>query len=328
MNYLKLNFENAALVTPAKPSKSKDFKHFVRHLGLIECDIPDMETPIGVDQLSNALHVMCGLAPCASKRSTVFKRNETIYNIAKGAYIQYDDSSLNQETFQNAKIQDNSNVKNIKDVKGNHGVYNWSYFKRAAYSSPKTLEELLHLLNYICKVEDVTKEMTFQQVVDVMKENMDNDIVIDFLLHRAKLFMDNRALNNIEKFYNIKVEHLDKGDKPRLNIPNPFWYLLFNVPFTGSNITASGAYNPNAILQIRGIDYMKTKFSGKIVVPLEDDKIVEQIKENGMCPTILDGGMVTIEKIEKSIPKAKLRNDYEKIFREEVSEDAENEQVM
>lgn len=320
MNYLILKFENAALVTPSDP---KNFKHFVRHLGFIECDMPDMETPIGVDQLSNALHVMCGLAPCASKRSTVFKRNETIYNIAKGAYIHYD-SLLNQELFQDAKIQDNSNVKNIKDVKGNPGIYNWSYFKRAAYSSPKTLEELLHLLNYICKVEDVTKEMTFQQVVDVMKENMNNDIVIDFLLHRAKLFMNNGALKKIEEVYKIKVEHLDKGDKPRLNIPNPFWYLLFNVPFTGSNITASGAYNPNAILQTRGIDYMKTKFSGKIAVPLEDDKILEQIKENGICPTILDGGMVTIEKIEKSIPKAQLRNDYEKIFIGEVSEDAEN----
>lgn len=320
MNYLILKFENAALVTPSDP---KNFKHFVRHLGFIECDMPDMETPIGVDQLSNALHVMCGLAPCASKRSTVFKRNETIYNIAKGAYIQYD-SRLNQELFQDAKIQNDSNVKNIKDVKGNPGVYNWTYFKRAAYSSPKTLEELFRLLNYICKVEDVTKEMTFQQVVDVMKENMDNDIVIDFLLHRAKLFMNNGALKKIEEVYNIKLEHLDKGDKPRLNIPNPFWYLLFNVPFTGSNITASGAYNPNAILQIRGINYMKTKFSGKIAVPLEDDKILEQIKENGICPTILDGGMVTIEKIEKSIPKAQLRNDYEKIFIGEVSEDAEN----
>lgn len=327
MNYLTLKFENAALVTPANPSKSNDFKHFVRHLGLIECDIPDMETPIGVDQLSNALHVMCGLAPCASKRSTVFKRNETIYNIAKGAYIQYD-SKLNQELFQNAKIQNNSDVKNIKDVKGNPGVYNWSYFKRAAYSSPKTLEELLRLLNNICKVEDVTKEMTFQQVVDVMKENMYNDIVIDFLLHRAKLFMNNGALNKIEKAYKIKLEHLDKGDKPRLNIPNPFWYILFNVPSTGSNTVACGAYNPNAILQTRGIDYMKTKFSGKIVVPLEDDKILEQIKENGICPTILDGGMITIEKIEKSILKAELRNNYEKIFREEVSEDTENEQVM
>lgn len=325
MSYLILKFENAALVTPAKPSK---FRHFVQHLGFIDGDMPDMNTPIGVDQLSNALHVMCGLAPCASKRSTVFKRNETIYNIAKGAYIQYDDSSLNQERFQNAKIQDDSNVKNIKDVKGNPGVYNWSYFKRAAYSSPKTLEELLHLLNYICKVEDVTKEMTFQQVVDVMKENMDNDIVIDFLLHRAKLFMDNRVLNNIEKFYNIKVEHLDKGDKPRLKIPNPFWYLLFNVPFTGSNITASGAYNPNAILQTRGIDYMKTKFSGEIIIPIEDDKIIEQIQSNGGCPTILEGGMVTIKGMSKYISETTLNDKYAKIFTEKVSEDVEKEQVM
>lgn len=323
MNYLILKFENAALVTPSKP---KDFKHFVRHLGLIECDMPDMETPIGVDQLSNALHVMCGLAPCASKRSTVFKCNETIYNIAKGAYIRYD-SLLNQEGFQDTKIQDNSTAK-IKDCKGNDGIFNWSYLRRAAYSSPNTLEELLRLLNYVCKVEDVTKEMTFHQVVELMKENMDNNIVIDFLLHRAKLFMNNIALKAIEKTYNIKVEHLEKGNKPRLNVPNPMWYLLFNVPFTGSNIVGSGTYNPNAALQVRSIKYRKTKFSGEIIVPLEDEKIVEQIQENGVCPTILDGGMVTIEGIKKSIPEVILRNNFDKIFSEKVSEKAENKQVM
>lgn len=323
MNYLILKFENAALVTPSKP---KDFKHFVRHLGLIECDMSDMETPIGVDQLSNTLHVMCGLAPCSSKRSTVFQRNSELYDIAKNAFIRYD-NVISQEGFQDAKIQDNSTAK-ISYCKGHEGIYNWSYLRRAAYSSPNTLEELLRLLNYVCKVEDVTKEMTFHQVVELMKENMDNDVVIDFLLHRAKLFMDNRALNIIEKFYNIKVEHLDKGDKPRLNVPNPIWYLLFNVPCTGNNIVGSGSYNPNAALQVRSVKYRKTKFSGEIIIPIEDVKIFEQIKENGVCPTILDGGMITIVGIKKSIPEVVLRNNYAKIFTEKVSEDVEKEQVM
>lgn len=323
MNYLILKFENAALVTPAKPSK---FQHFVQHLGLIDGDMPDMNTPIGVDQLSNALHVMCGLAPCATKRSTVFQRNENIYNIAKGAYVRYD-KIINQETFQNAKIQDNSTAK-ICDIKGNSGVYNWSYLKRAAYSSPKTFEELIRLLNHICNVEDVTKEMTVHQVADIIKEKWNNEILRDFITHRAKLFMNTLALNAIESTYHISIDRLDKNENPRLNVSNPFWYLLFNVPFSGANIVANGTYNPNAILQTHGIDYRKTKFSGTIVVPLEDNKIVEQIKENGVCPTILDGGMVTIERIQKLIPEVVLRNEYEKIFSEKKSEDTENEQVM
>lgn len=323
MNYLILKFENAALVTPAKP---KDFKHFVRHLGFIDCELPDMEAPIGVDQLSNALHVMCGLAPCATKRSTVFQSNSEIYNMAKNAFIRYD-NVISQEDFQDTKIQDNSTAK-IKDCKGNDGIYNWSYLRRAAYSSPNTLEELLRLFNYVCKVDDVTKEMTFHQVVELMKENMDNDIVIDFLLHRAKLFMNNIALKAIEKTYNIKVEHLEKGEKPRLNVPNPTWYLLFNVPFTGGNIGGNGSYNPNAALQVRSVKYRKTKFSGEIIIPIEDDKILEQIKENGVCPTILDGGIITIGGLKKSIPEVIIRNNYDKIFNEKVSEDVEKEQVM
>lgn len=309
MSYLILKFENASIITPSKPH---DFKHFVRHLGFIDCEMPDISNPIGVNQLSNALHVMCGLAPCASKRDTVFKRNEIIYNLAKGAYIRYDDI-INNELFQDTKIQNNSTAK-IQDKHGNDGVYNWSYFKRNCYSSKEYMDEFLGILNYICGVSDVTKELTIHDTAKIIGENIDNEIIKKFIIYRSKYFMDTRAINALEEFVGYKIERLEKNETQKLNVSNTFWYLFFNIPFKGSNIVANGSYNPNAILQTHGVKYRKNKFSGDIIIPIEDKSIIDQINENGLCPTILDGGLITIVGIKTYIPQFTLEHNFKKII--------------
>lgn len=323
MKYLILKFRDAALITQGI---SKKFQHFVRHIGVIDGEIPDMDTPISADQLSNVLHVMLNLAPCATKRNTVFKRNEVIYNMSKNAYIRYD-KIINQEAIQNPKIIDSSTAP-IHDIKGNNGVYDWMHFKRAAYSSPKTLEEVFRLFNYICKVDDVTKKYTIHQVADIIKNNKDNEILRDFIAHRAKIFMNKNALDALEKTYHIAVDRLETGEKPRLRVPSPFWYLLFGVPFKGGNIIADRAYNPNAILVPRGVEYRKTKFSGEIIVPVDKNEIVEQIQSNGCCPTVLEGGMITIVGLQNSISEAVLNDKFEKIFVEKSSEASENKTII
>lgn len=153
MNYLFLSFENAAVILPRYRGNPKD--HWISGIGKVPFKFPNEEKPIGVNQLSNALHVMAGLAPVASNRPSVFKRCEVIYEMAKNSFIKYDDV-IDEEMFNNAKFLDNSNIK-IKEVIKDRGtlnkkdgescVLNWTYFKRAYFESSEVLGEIMQLFN-------------------------------------------------------------------------------------------------------------------------------------------------------------------------------------
>lgn len=303
--YLFLRFENAALILPKIKKNPKD--HWRVGVGKIPFQFPDEEKPIGIDQLSNALHVMFGLAPVPSKRPSVFERNEIIYEMAKNSFIKYD-NVIDEEMFSNAKFLDNSNTK-IKEIIKDRGtldkkdgegcVLSWTYFERAYFESSEVLGEIMQLFNSLLEKRDVKREYTFVEFGSEFRKYLKDERVIEFIKKRSKYFLVNMTLNKIENFLGIEIERLKKGEKPKVKVSSlsTFWYFLIGKPGIGSNLTAVGSYNPNAILITRGADFRKRKFSGNIVVPISDDRLIEQLSENGVYPTILDGGILTIENI-------------------------------
>lgn len=303
--YLFLRFENAALILPKIKKKPKD--HWKVGVGKIPFQFPNEEKPIGIDQLSNALHVMFGLAPVASNRPSVFKRCEVIYEMAKNSYIRYD-NIIDEEIFSNAKFLDNSNTK-IKEIIKDRGTLNekdgegcvlsWTYFERAYFESSEVLGEIMQLFNSLLEKRDVKREYTFVEFGSEFRKHLKDERVIEFIKKRSKYFLVNMTLNKIENFLGIEIERLKKGEKPKVKVSSlsTFWYFLIGKPGIGSNLTAVGSYNPNTILITRGADFRKRKFSGNIVVPISDDRLIEQLSENGIYPTILDGGILMIEDI-------------------------------
>lgn len=302
--YLFLRFKNAAIILPKFRGNPKD--HWRVGVGKIPFQFPNEDRPIGVNQLSNALHVMAGLAPVASNRPSVFKRCEVIYEMAKNSYIKYDDV-IDEELFNNAKFLDTSNVK-IKAVIGDRGtlnekdgescVLNWTYFKRAYFESSKVLDEIMQLFNSLVETEDVVKKYSFIEFGSEFRKYLKDERVIDFLKKKTKYFLKTVTIGKLEEFLGFGIDRLNKGEKPKIKVnTSTFWYFLVGKPGIGSNLMAAKGYNPNTILITRGVDFRKRKYSGKIAVPITDDRIIEQLSEVGVNPTILDGGILMMEDI-------------------------------
>jgi hypothetical protein len=304
MNYLFLSFENAAVIFPRYRGNPKD--HWISGIGKVPFKFPNEEKPIGVNQLSNALHVMAGLAPVASNRPSVFKRCEVIYEMAKNSFIKYDDV-IDEEMFNNAKFLDNSNIK-IKEVIKDRGtlnkkdgescVLNWTYFKRAYFESSEVLGEIMQLFNSLVGTEDVTKKYSFVEFGSEFRKYLKDERVIDFLKKKTKYFLKTVTIGKLEEFLGFGIDRLSKGEKPKIKVnTSTFWYFLVGKPGIGSNLIAAKGYNPNAMLVTKGVDFRKRKYSGKIAVPITDNRVVEQLSEVGVNPTILDGGLLVVENI-------------------------------
>lgn len=302
--YLFLRFKNAAIILPKFRGNPKD--HWIPGIGKVPFHFPNEDRPIGVNQLSNALHVMAGLAPVASNRPSVFKRCEVIYEMAKNSYIKYDDV-IDEELFNNAKFLDTSNVKikaviedrgTLNEKDGENCVLNWTYFKRAYFESSEVLGEIMQLFNSLAKTKDVTKKYSFVEFGSEFRKNLKDERVTDFLKKKTKYFLKKATIGKLEEFLGFYIDKLNKDEKPKIRVnTSTFWYFLVGRPGIGSNLKANKGYNPNATLIAKGVDFRKRKYSGKIAVPITDNNIIEQLSEVGINPTILDGGLLVVENI-------------------------------
>ena len=78
--YLLLGFRDAALIVKNDYLSSKRNPTYTKSSmyksGVSIYEEPDLEHPIGLNQLANALHVMCGLSPVPTKRKDESMRPE------------------------------------------------------------------------------------------------------------------------------------------------------------------------------------------------------------------------------------------------------------
>jgi hypothetical protein len=281
MKYLILKFENASLITSNEDNA--------------KCEPCNLDNPIGVNQLSNALHVMCGLAPVATKRETIFTRNEDIFNLAKGAYIKYNygcnvDIERKAEMFQVAKYAYNSEAKIKTTIGGKtyNGFYNWPYFTRRFFNDHEGLNKIIGFFNEVVGSKNVIRDFKF------------DEFVIEFHKHlnepKVKAFdKENR------KYYSGKGGPLG----------GPFYKVIFELDVPSGTNTVYFQSTP--ILISHSVEYNKSKLSGRIIVPIENEAIIKQIAECGCNPTILDGGLLTIVGLKNRVITYDLEHKYQKI---------------
>lgn len=299
MKYLHLRFENACL-KHADVKKTEEGK-------VGDCSLKDIESanwscPVGLDQVSNMLHVMFGLAPKATNRETIFKRNKDIYEIAKNSYIKYDDYSeeyiesikyvTNLEFFQTGKpfYNANSMIKTVINGKPIKGHYTWNYFERRFKGKEHLFKQIMDFFNDVLEVKDVRKFYYFPEFVEEFHTHLKEKKVKDFF-----------------REYLYEGSELFGGSVKRQGSPlnKALVTLLKNEYNDQSNCAFE---QPTPILISRGTG-RKISLSGEIIVPLEDEHI-KYLEAYGTLPTLLDGGLVTVLSLKKKAPYIGFENDF------------------
>ena len=325
--YLLLGFRDAALIVKNDYLSSKRDPTYTKssmyESGISVYEEPDLEHPIGLSQLANALHVMCGLAPVPTKRKdeSFFTLNNELVKMAENSYIKYENMPFVRlgntiknksgesityytylgEMFHSNKAHHNSNVQAstiIDGVKYN-GYYNWEIFH--SYFKGKLDDEWEKLINFfssVLNVDNVIRKYSYRDFVSEFHKHLSETKVVDFFKN------DYQELKNIKVKDNFHCcRYYTVGSCNHLKI-------IFGEGNTSSDNTTYGHY---PLFTRSGVDYLKLKYKGEIIIPIYNEKVLKQMEKVGITPNILDGGLVSIIGLQKSIPEFVLESEYTKI---------------
>ena len=342
MRYLHLKFTDAGLFIKNDDDYLMNCDNYCAHYVRNSPYEIDIKNPIGVNQISNMLHAMMGMAPIPSKRVSALSyykeefRNKEIFNLAKNnSFIKYstsykyDDEKSRDENMkdlykysyftQTAKPSNNSGIKNIMYVgdKKINGNYNWDYLFRRFKTKEEHefLDRLIKLFNDVTEKKNVVKEY-----------NSFIDFATEFRTH----YNDEKVKN----FLNENKEYISK-DKVHL-IGTAFLILLFkriikNNEYAYSDIKSDSNITYSSLTPLlynSGINNSKVNFSGEIIIEIENDEIINRLHEYGTIPTILDGGLIEVIGCKKTPPYPDWKDNFSKISEENISEVTENQQVI
>lgn len=299
-NYLVLKFENAGLIC----GKSK---HFVRsshgNRGKIEAsEGHDKVTPIPYTLLSNVLHKLCGEIPVPSKRPTIFKRLEVFDDIAKNSYIKYGIKPIqkksgygydNSEVFVTSKYAFNAHQKvnatfKLHDgsVLKRPGRYTWSYLEKAC-ENKANFDLFCDFLTGI--IGEDCRKYTMEQFITKLSAYWGNEE------------------------FNAKAERFMAENK---FLPQPWANLLFNKPASTSNTNFT---SKTPLLVTSGVSEI-IYLNGKIVCPIDNEEIIQALRENSGTATILEHGLVYIDSLTNIFDD----DGYERIFDENQTQAIDN----
>lgn len=321
--YLVLDFKDAALIVTYK-SKPKPYAKSSSFISKpTEYEAPNYDAPIGVSQLTNALHIMCGLppVPCKRKSESIFTHCEELVKMAQNSYIHYD----NDSPLRFGTIKENEGVKYSQEIgdmfyshkpfRDSHrplkttinghkynGLFNWTIFKERVQGVSKELwNELLTLFNETLSSDNVINDYAFVNFVEEFHKHLDDP--------QVKKFREERYNGYQKKVSNGLREYQPGGNHLK---------LVFNEDKIGEN---DHRYNsPYPILNSGTPGYLKQRYKGRIIIPIYDDKVKETMKEVGIIPNILEGGMVSIVGFKKSINQNDLEKNYTKITEQKMTE--------
>jgi len=237
--------------------------------------------PITVHHVSNMLHVLFGERPSASLRKTYIQPIREIKEMAEKGWIKISDYSITNEKGKKTLFQEKLRTKKSawnSWSKSNTLLY-WERIKN--FLEDELYNEFISLLKKIYQVEDPTIE-TLENVLTHVHNNMlDNPDVKEFM---KKLIKNGKTpLYNVLTSGNIKNSEFNQYKSTVSNI-------AFKVGMTiNSGIT----------------DFIR--LSGQIIIPIEDEKWIDKLKDFQGVANILDGGIVKINKI---IPEYEFSLDY------------------
>lgn len=329
-DYLVIDFKDAALVianNDFRPNGGhKYYQNGLRTEKAKKYEQPDLDKPIGVSQLSNVLHIMCGLPPVPLKRKTNFTRNSELWRMAENSYIHYDNTAPlyftvitkkgkkvyetvyhTGELFSEKRCHYNGNRNDTTYIDGNiyNGKYNWELFHRRFQGvAEREWKKLIGFFNEILLSDNVVTDYTFLEFVTEFHKHLDDE--------RVKRF---RTLENDNIFNrSIKVSSMHNDS---YNLGGNHLKIIFGegVMTQDTNVKSRcPLFTPN------GVSYLKQRYKGRIIIPIYDDKIKETMKEVGIIPNILEGGLISIVGFKKSINQDYLEKNYVKMTEQKMTE--------
>lgn len=285
--YLLLRFKNATLrYSDGEKTPS----------GAMTLDVlKNTDRPIGLGQMSGMIHAMFSLPPKPSKRDSLIVENEELVDLAKNSYIKYDMSGGRigiYEFFKAKKWKVNSHSK-IKDVINGYefsGHYCWAYFKKCFDGCENLLNEILSFFNNVvgCDVCSIG----FNDFLEKFWEHLDDDIVKDFFENTLRDGGDYCS---------------SSGGKP---LTKPWISVLKRDVENGAS---NGSYCGKTPLVLSGGIGYEASFSGKILIPIDKEWMIDWLIENGRIPTLLDGGVVKVLSLSDYPPSFDFEDEYERI---------------
>lgn len=266
MKYLILNFRDAKLFKAKGRKKFRSYQNvnvngkWKVQATQLNSDAYD-EGHIKINHISNVLHVLFGERPVPKRRNVNWEVNEYLLNKAKESYIKLD-TYIGEKGFISENIQTNKEAFDNK--------------------SPIVVLNKLSFEDYICYS---SKKGVF--------------IYDDSNFKRFKKLLS--------EYYNIDYDNSNMEDIVSEIYENPdiipHDLLIFKGKTPISNLFKTGVYevsvnsygNKSAMPIYNGFDKIDN-ISGSILVPVTDEDIVTLSQNKGVA-TLLDGGLVYIDKI-------------------------------
>lgn len=253
----------------------------------------DNECIIGVNQVSNMLHVLAGLPPVPSKRKTILSVNEKLMDIAKKSYIRYttpirytDKGYIKGgQVIQTDKVCKNSNRKfstvialNGQDTKVT-GNYTWNYIQR--YYGKDNFNILYDFLCDFFNDNNLMSHKSFIQVISDLSYHYDHPKLLKFKSESGNFIKTKWMQGLLFGGYNIS---------------------------NGCNTVFCGR---TPLLNMNGIT-QQVDFDGEIVFPIDDNEVIKAISEHGGTSRLLEGGFAYI----KSVSQFFNTEGFDKVYQE------------
>lgn len=317
MMYLHLKFKNAGLLSYRKGMSGRSASpHFMYNQKVIGDTVTDTKSrghdltnPIPYTLLSNVLHCLCGEIPVPTKRKSIFTRNEKLDEIAKNSWFHFENELIFdkfgnpavKEIFQTQKVNPNSPL-GVKssfklfngEIKEVNGFYSWAYFDKM-FLNNKVLYK-----NYI-------------------------DIIQKYIGVNPHSLNMNQIVFELSKFWNNKTFINDVIDFQKNNKTQCGWnevFFDFNIKIVNNQVvidrTPSAIGNSNwksktPSVCIKGISYI-TPMNGDIICQINDENIINKIKNGEGFARFLEGGYIYVDSIDFFEPIPNFKDSFKPIF--------------
>lgn len=297
MKYLHLRFDSASLIV-----ETKKFSNKCSNVTNV-----DLSNPVGVRQINNMLLYMFGYPPVPTKKETIFQNVKSIKDLAENhSYIKYYSSPFYKDSngeyrffasiFQTHKYKIDSEKQTITFV-GNKpigGWLTWENFRKTFGNERELYNIVISFFNDLLGCNLVYKKYTFTEFLLEIKKHITDEKMIEFKSRYGKVL-----------------------NTPRKLLGRYGWYdMVFNGKIEESISTSSkhncGYSSPDPILIESGIGY-KIKFSGEILIEIEDETLIDDLRAFGILPSLLDNGVVTILGIKNLPPNPSWKYEFTKI---------------
>lgn len=312
--YVELAFRNAAL--PITVSKLKDFvsdNQMIsgeRYMNRSECErykksiinFYDKDLTyklVAFEPVSNMLHVMMGLRPVSTFKSSGRKRHEGIDRIAETAVFRIENITtyftdngeerlITNFTKSDKSVQNTNKQKiftNTEDETEIKGYVTWSYFKkRHFYSENEKYESAMNKFREWYGSDTFNKDYTF---IDFLKYLANEKGLKEEMISFFKT-----EFNGIGIYTKIIEGGTDVSSFNHCACGNPS--KKYSPEYKSSN----NNYNLAKLVEAKGTMH-KTYLNGSFIVTIDDDELYEALMNGPRYATYLDDGFIRIKSVSQ-----------------------------